>query len=546
MTYKLLTVALLTYTSVCAQLDSTSLQQLMERTSFHQKFEAANILMDDSHYNFALPIWLELLNEQPNNSNLNYKVGLCYLNLKSEHEKALQYFQLAADRITPHYDPFSTHEKRSPIDVNFYLGKAYHQSGEFQLAFETLGLFLEKISPEHVLYKASDLAAIQSDNALRELKIEHNYSIENLGKQTNSMEADYGPVISTDGNTLFFTSKRTREENQNIYNRADGKHYEDVYKSIKSENNQWSTPELMSFCSPESNQATISISPDGVFLYAYIDDRGDGNIYYSEKENEKFGPLTKMGENINSEYNETHLTISADGNTMYFVSDRPGGEGGRDIWKCNRLPNGNWSEAQNAGPTINSPYDEETPFLHIDGKTLFFSSNGDRSIGGFDIFYSTLKEEEWQEPVNMGFPINTVENDVAFTTTADGKTGYYSSVHGKNEIGDLDIYEVNLDTAINEQITILKGHITYCDEELPKGIKIWVQDLTEESRPHLYRPNRTTGDYVMSLIPGHEYDLDYTYMDSSFFQTQVTIPENSSYMDIQKTIQLNLIDLVEE
>ena len=144
---------------------------------------------------------------------------------------------------------------------------------------------------------------------------------------------------------------------------------------------------------------------------------------------------------------------------MYFVSDREGGYGGRDIYRLVKLPNGEWSQAYNIGPPINTPFDEDSPFLHPNGKTFYFSSNGEESMGGFDIFHSELNEDgKWTFPVNMGYPLNTVEDDLYFTTNADGKNGYYASSH-EGGYGEKDIYKVLLEDKESEPLAILKGYI---------------------------------------------------------------------------------------
>ncbi len=203
---------------------------------------------------------------------------------------------------------------------------------------------------------------------------------------------------------------------------------------------------------------------------------------------------------INTPYWETHATLSADGKTLYFVSDRPGGMGGRDIYRSVKLPNNEWSKALNVGTPINSEYDEDSPFFHPDGKTLYFSSNGDQSMGGFDIFFSKKNVDgTWGNPLNMGYPLNTVGDDVYFSTTIDGKKGYYSSSH-EGGLGREDIYSIKLDTAIIEPVSILRGYIDKGSEpELPAGITIWVTDLTEDGDPIKYKPNRRTGSYIFAL-----------------------------------------------
>jgi len=253
--------------------------------------------------------------------------------------------------------------------------------------------------------------------------------------------------------------------------------------------------------------------------------------------------LKKLGAgsttDINSIYTETHVTMARDGKTLYFVSDRPGGLGGRDIYRCVKLPNGQWSQALNVGAPINTEYDEATPFLHNNGKELFFSSNNNKSMGGYDIFYTKLDENnKWTEPLNLGYPVNTADDDVSFSTTPDGKRGYYSSAKpGGN--GEKDIYMIDMDTISSEPVAILKGYIDLGGQsELPAAIVIWVTDLTDGGDPLKYRPNRRTGSYVFNLTPCHDYEVEYTKGEEVFYTTEFKVPCNSDYHVINKVISL--------
>ena len=230
-----------------------------------------------------------------------------------------------------------------------------------------------------------------------------------MGEEINSDFSDYNPCLTLDENTLFFTSKRTRSDkdavlNTTIFNPQDGQHFEDVYVSHKDlSTNKWSKPKLLEFCSPDESQATIGISGDGEKLFIYqsrIDN--DEEIYYTSRDQDYY--RLKPLQIFNTPSWENHVTISADEKTLFFVSDRPGGLGGTDIWRCLKLPNGEWSKPFNLGPPINSSYNEQSPYIHPDGKTLYYSSDGEQSMGGYDIFFSKkIDNIKWSNPINMGF-----------------------------------------------------------------------------------------------------------------------------------------------
>ena len=448
-------------------------------------------------------------------------------------------------------------KKNSPFETEFYLGRSYHLNEEFDKAIAKFELFKKEAGPKHFLRKEADLDIQYAKNAQLEIAQQKRYRIRNIGTPINSEFSDFSPVITTDENALFFTSRRLRVDtsqpsNKGIFSPQDGKHFEDVYVSYKDrKTKKWSKPQLMEFSSPRSNQATISVSADGQTLFIYKDDNGDGNIYISTQDENGYGRPKKMGPNINTPDSwETHATISADGKTLYFVSDKedPNAMGGRDIYRCVKLPNGEWSKATNLGAPINTPYDEDSPFFHGDGSTMYFSSNNDRSMGGFDIFVTQKQPDgNWSQPENLGYPLNSVDDDVFFTTSADGKRGYYSSAHGKDGHGEKDIYAIELDTIHVEEIAILKGYIDPgVEPELPRGIVIWVTDNTEGADPLQYRPNRKTGSYVFNLIPCHEYFVEYTLDDEAFYETEFKVPCNSGFQEINKVISLGGVLLNEE
>jgi hypothetical protein len=216
----------------------------------------------------------------------------------------------------------------------------------------------------------------------------------------------------------------------------------------------------LDFCDPEQYEASISVSPDERKIYVYQDITGAGDIYFSDLASSRFGELQHFkARNVNSKYWETHCTVTPDGMTMYFTSDRPGGFGGRDIYKVTKLPDGAWSAPQNLGPTINTAYDEESPFIAVDNKTLYFSSNGPKSIGGFDVFL-TIKDKEGVglTPINLGYPLNSCNDDLFYTTTVNGLKGYLTSFR-KGGFGEKDIYEIQNDFLGLNQLAVFKGKI---------------------------------------------------------------------------------------
>ena len=525
---------------------------------FQKKFEAANQFTDQKQYEVAKDIWIELAQQYPDNANLNYKTGYCLLNTFFQKREALDYLAKAEKNIQKKYSPIDYTITSAPTETHYYLARAYHHNYQIDSAIKYYRYFQNEGPKNHWLQGKIANALKQCNIAITLISHKKDYEMVNLGDEVNSDFADYNPCLTLDENTLFFTSKRTRTDkesvlNTDIFNPQDGQHFEDIYVSYKDiKNNTWSEPKLLEFCSPDESQATIGISGDGEKLFVYQSRYGSENEIYFTTRDQDFYRLKPL-DVVNSSSWENHVTISADEKTLFFVSDRPGGLGGTDIWRCLKLPNGEWSKPYNLGPPINSPYNEESPFIHPDGKTLYFSSDGENSMGGFDIFFSKkLDQKSWSSPINMGFPLNTVDDDLFFTTSADGVRGYYASNHDGGYGGN-DLYMVKLKNTITDPVTILKGHVDKGDKEfLPDGITIWVHEVGSDIESMQYKPNKNNGSYVFTLEPCKEYDVEYTKLtqntkgemeEKSFFNQSFKVPCESDYKKLQKPIIIPGIDL---
>lgn len=521
------------------------LREALKNASFNEKFELANDFMYDKIYNEALFIWEFMLEEDPTNANLLYKSGMCLVYLNREIE-AIPYFEKAQYSVSKSYNPFSSLERNAPTEIYYYLAKSNHSKGNIDTAFYQYDLFLQNCKRKHMNYDLAVLGISQCQVARKLMANPENYVITNMGTTINSSNPEYSPVITIDGTAIFFTSKRLRPDSTNAgyISLENGQHYEDIYVSYRKYDGNWENPKYLEFCKPKSNDASVSVSPDGQTVFVY-QDLGGGDIYFSELRDTVFVNIIPFpAEELNTSAWETHATISPDGNYLYFVSDREGGMGGRDIYRLKKLPNGEWSKAMNLGAPINTPYDEESPFLGADNRTMYFSSNGPASMGGFDIFVTQMDEsEQWSEPVNMGYPLNSFDDDIFYTTTADGLTGFYSSDQ-QNGQGDKDIYMVESDRSLIRNVAVLTGFIFTSDNSMiPKGIAIYVTDLTDATPPKLYSPRRRDGGYVLTLKPCHTYELDYQLNGKSFYKTEIYVPCNSSYQELKHELLLDIVNL---
>ncbi len=544
--------------SVAQEFDPVKLEKSLSKASFKDKYETASRLMAENLYVYAAKIWVDIIDNNKGNADVNYKAGLCYLNIGNERAKALPYLKEAEKGISKNYDPYSFLEKNAPIETYYYLAKAYHVNEKIKEAADTYVLYKEKANKKHILQPKADLGIAQVAVAEKMIKDPKNFLISNIGSTINTEYDEYSPVVTLDESAMFFTTRRLRKDSSNagIFSIQDGKYYEDVYVSYKDlKTGEWMEPEILKNISRASrkqadkNEATISVSGDGQQLFIYKGGVNNGDIYVSQREGDGYGVPVSLGKgeplaDINTDNWETHATISADGRTLYFVSDRPGGLGGRDIYRSVKLPTGQWSKALNLGAPINTPYDEDAPFFHPDGKTLYYSSNGKKSMGGFDIFFSiNIEGDKWSEPFNIGYPLNSVNDDIFFTTTADGQRGFFSSAKAGG-MGEKDIYTIDLKKKEQAQVSILKGYIDAGkDGQIPDGIVIWVTDLTEDGEPMEYKPNKRNGAYVFNLEPCHKYSVEYTRDENTFYETEMDVPCGSGYQEINKVISLEGVPL---
>ncbi|MDB4834979.1 hypothetical protein OAH12_00150 [Cyclobacteriaceae bacterium] len=259
------------------------------------------------------------------------------------------------------------------------------------------------------------------------------------------------------------------------------------------------------------NESAVALSSDGNKLIVYKNNHhGTGDLYYTLREDSLWSDLVKLPDGINTKYFESGASISHDKKTLFFTSTRPGGLGGEDIYVAYKDTNGIWGNVKNLGPSINTPFDDDTPFIHPDGKTLYFSSKGHQTMGGFDVFKSTFNPQDssWSTPVNLGFPINTPENDIFFVWSADGQTAYFST-HHEDSYGGEDIYKLEIVDHSHDQhpIILLSGEVRGKGTGNPMGTKIDIYDLSSSKLVGKYHSNSVSGGFSVVLQPNKKYGV---------------------------------------
>ncbi len=517
-----------------------------DKKTYREKFTQGNYLMLENNYELALKNFKEAYQIDSSSANINYKLGLCYLQSASQKNKAVAHLEKAVQNVTHNYNTEDPNEKRASDLAYYSLGEAYRLNYNFIASYVYFKKFKDLVGNNNAeLTSDIDNQLQKNTNAQEFTKDTARVVIVNLGDSVNSPFPDYSPVISADESTLIFTSRRPGSTGGEKTD--DDKYFEDIYVSYKKKDGSWSAAKSIGVSINSSgNEANIGLSPEGNQLFVYKDVNG-GDIYVSNLEGDTWSPLFPIGNTINSPDWETHASIAVDGSTLYFVSNRKeGGYGGRDIWRCVKLPNGKWSLPVNLGPTINTAADEDAPFLHPDGVTLFFSSTGHKNMGGFDVFKSTKSEEgKWSEPENLRAPINTPDDDIFYVQSADGKRGYVSSIR-KNGFGEKDIYRIDFDRAIAEPLTLLKGVLTFNGtNKTPSNVRITVMDENGIVVQDI-RPNEKTGKYIMILAPGQKgktYAVNFEADGYQPISISLVIPPNSSYQEIEKEFILQMINM---
>jgi hypothetical protein len=385
---------------------------------------------------------------------------------------------------------------------------------------------------------ASGQPAVKNDTA--------KVSIKKLMPPLNTPFNDYAPVISADGATMMFTSNRPATEREMAKGKA-GR--ENIYEvTVDPKKKKWGIPKLLgpSVNAVGRNNSAIALSPDGQRMLVYRDNNdGNGNIFESVLNGTEWSELVEFPEPINSEEHESSACYSPDGRTIYFVSDRDGGEGGKDIWYVTRNAADQWGGLKNLGPIINTKEDEQGVFLHADGRTLYFSSKGHGGSGGYDLFVSKHDEQGWSAPQNLNAPLNTPGDDLYIVFLADGKTAYMSSERSGG-MGEKDLYELKFTPLPGRKtqdplLTVLKGQVI--DEETKQPVEgdIEITDNTKNLPLSKQRSNSSTGNFLLSMPSGRNYGISVSAPGYLFHSENFDLKDTAGYKEVVKVIELKKV-----
>ncbi len=383
----------------------------------------------ESHYLYgefelANPLYLMLNDLIPGNHNIKYKIGNCYLNIFDEKPMAIPFLEEAVRSTSYGSRTGRLKETRAPLDAYFSLANAYRITNRLDSALNTYRFFQQLITESAAMENQEFInQQIQACNIAREqMNTPINVRIQPLKEYINQGSVNDRPVVSYDGNTMAYTERRGLES---------------VVYVTRREGDSWGTPvDITLEAGMGTDCHTTSLNNDGTELYLFKNDNFDGNIYVSRYVNGRWNQIEKLNRNINTRFYESHATVSYDGKKLYFASNREGGLGELDLWVSERDITGDWGIPSNLGNVVNTPYNEETPFISADGATLTFSSEGHGSMGGYDIFLSKLSSGQWSNPINIGYPVSTTDDNLAFQPYDNGNYGLYSIMTGykKKEI----------------------------------------------------------------------------------------------------------------
>jgi hypothetical protein len=510
---------------------------------------AANYFAKEN-YNQALKEYLKLYRIKQEDPDINYKIGLCYLHINDDRSKAIPYLEFV----------YNKGGYKDELLLNMGLANIYAYKFDDALTFFTeyqkiintkkfqlIDHYYEDCLAGKVDYQKKVTTSVYGlvdhyiencESAVELVKAPVNVTFENLGKEINSKYPDYAPFVTQDQGTLYFSSRR--DDNLKKAKNPNGNFTSDIYFS-KAKQGQWTKAENMGpTINTEADEQCVYVTPDGQNMVIYMDnEKIEGDLFQMPLTGDSAKRISLN--KTNSEYREYEGCLMDDGNTLIFSSDMAGGLGETDLYIRKKLPNGEWAMPRNLGHNINTKYKEAFPMYDEKSSTLYFASEGHVNMGGYDIFYSVYdtSEEAFGPATNMGYPINTPEDNMEFTLAENKRDGYMAAVR-KEGLGDLDIYKV-LFNDVATRSSIIRGVISLSEgDTLRKNINavVSLKDAKTDKQLDSKNVNPQSGRYVFSVIPG-QYILTVTSPGFRDVKEVVNVYDKSDYVfEIEKNIPL--------
>jgi hypothetical protein len=489
-----------------------------------KQFSIADKYYSKQEFLLAIPLYDSLYKNHPD-IYLGYVLGSCLTYDAHHYTRSVSLIQ-AAEPI-----------KENLLDYDYFMGRAYEVNDLYKEAIERYEKY--KLNPigedltEEVNHRINECK-----NAIELEKKGANVKVTNIGLPINTIGSEYTPILPSNEKFIIYTyrGEKSMGGKQSAPDKTDDKtgiYFEDIMLAGKDSNNNWIEPKPINEINTTGHDAAISISHDGQKLFIYRNvGLGMGDIFMSKLDGTTWSEPEKV-KGINTNYWEGSVCLSPDEKVIYFSSERPGGYGGSDIYSARLLPDSTWGQVENLGPEINTALNEDAPFMHSDGKTMFFSSTGHNSIGGYDIFRSELKQDKWETPYNVGKPVNTVQDDKFYVVSADGQRGYYSSEKATGQ-GQQDIYLVEPGMFGKPSALVMVSGIVSYDRKPVKATISVRSKLTHNDFSGLFNSNSASGYYLVNLPSGNEYEISYTYL-----KTTVTKDISTALIDSFARLEIN-------
>lgn len=491
---------------------------------------AADLYIESENYVIRrqYPQAISLLNQALNRdyqfAEAHLRLGTCYKAVE-DNAGAIKHFTEVI-KLKPEDSRYSM--------AYFVLAEISIKEGKYDEAIELLNQH-QKIAPKGNLLDEGARMIQNAQFAKQAINNPVEFNPQPLSSKVNIFQLQYFPVLTADEKTLFFTARNGNARTDD----------EDIFISTKDAFGEWMTPESISRnINTRFNEGTCSISADGrMMIFTACEGRqgyGSCDLYVTYKIGEEWSVPNNLGPNINSPQWDSQPSLSADGNTLYFVSNRPGGIGSRDIYVSYRNEAGDWTMAQNLGEPINTSSDEVSPFIHANGLTFFFASNGHPGFGGFDLFSTEIKADNtWGAIKNLGYPINTSEDQVSLFIAASGTTAYYANERKQgNQYIDSKIYSFELppQLQVTRGVNYVKGRVVDAITQKPIVATVELYDLETDELSSRVKSDSLTGEYLITLTKGSEYALyvnknGYLF-DSRYFSFQEDDSVNPELADI--------------
>ena len=527
-------------------------------------FSEAEYFFNNDRFASALPLYINLLKTDSYNAFLNFKIGVCYLNSRSQKHKAINYFEKAVAFSSSLSNLGLTKETDAPIIIYKLLGDVYQLTYKFELALAAYekykGALKAKKTKDPGIFEMVDKKiemCLYGKEFKESVVLPSNFKPgkfnTNSGKTHDSICGNYTSVLSADKTLMIYTFKiplvniKLPEEDEKYFENSNSTH-----PLVSAKQSTIGSKNLSIDITQDTiiNITTVAASVDGQIVLSYKDDNGDGNLYITRLNQNKWSTPDKLAKTINAKGWEPNEYVSADGNTLYFASNRPGGFGGNDIYKCKKLENGEWSKAKNLGAIINTPFDDEAPFIHPDGITLYFSSNRNKPKECFDNYISTIPDSgSCTSPVIAGYPIDKTKAELFYQITNDKKT--YSIQDTKDDLiikkkkfaannntkDEKENYIVSFINSNNVSLTLLTGHAIEVTAKSPKQTLIKVSDNETGQLTAVYHSDNK-GHFSFILPPAINNNITYEADDCVFVSENINVGKNESYYENHNTVCL--------